>query len=69
MIKDGEVVCRNTVALVTSLVIALTSSNREETQVPYFQHNHHIGHRVRIQIFVNLSPSKVSILFKIYFEK
>lgn len=30
---DGEVVCRNTVTLVTSLVIALTSSNREETQV------------------------------------
>merc|ERR1719500_1247056 len=30
---DGEVVCRNTVALVTSLVIALTNSNREETQV------------------------------------
>lgn len=69
MIKDGEVVCRNTVALVTSLVIALTSSNREETQVPYSHHNHRIGRRVRIQIFVNLSPSKVSILFKIYFEK
>ena len=42
MIKDGDVFCSNTVALVTSLIIALTSSNREQTQVPYFQQNHYI---------------------------
>ena len=58
--KDVEGVCSNTVALVTSLVIALASSDREQTQVSYSQHNHHISdsHRVRIQVFFKLSSSK-----------
>ena len=41
IIKDGGAICSNTVDLVASLVFALASSDREQTQVPYFQHINH----------------------------